>query len=163
MPTISELKDELRELGLKVSGNKQDLIDRLEEYNKLPSKIDDKILYMKIRDKVKSRVKTWPSAYASGQLVQEYKNAGGTYSGKKEGNLDRWYKEKWVNVCKPKGRGYEPCGRQQSKVSKYPYCRPSKRITKGTPMTVSEIKKKYGKEKLEKMCRKKTSPKKVRL
>ena len=155
--STTDLKSKLKSLGLKTSGSKKDLENRLKEYNSLPSKIDDKVLYLKVRDRVKKRVKTWPSAYASGQVVSEYKREGGTYSGKKEGDLDRWYKEKWVNVCKPKGRGYEPCGRQESNVRKYPYCRPSKRVSDKTPKTVSEL----GKKKLEEMCKKKKSPKKV--
>ncbi len=36
-------------------------------------------LYARIKAKVKARVKKWPSAYASGQLVREYKAEGGTY------------------------------------------------------------------------------------
>lgn len=149
---VSELKDLLSERGLKKSGSKKDLIDRLKDYDSVPAKVADKALYIKAREKVKSRVKVWPSAYASGQVQTEYKRMGGTYRGEKKGKLDRWYQEKWVNVCKPKGRGYEPCGREQSKPSQYPYCRPLKRITKGTPMTVGELKKKYGKAKLEEMC-----------
>ena len=37
------------------------------------------MLYRKARAKVKSRVNVWPSVYASGQLVQEYKRMGGRY------------------------------------------------------------------------------------
>lgn len=36
-------------------------------------------LYAKARAIVKARVKKWPSAYASGQLVQQYKKMGGKY------------------------------------------------------------------------------------
>ena len=37
-------------------------------------------LYAKIKATVKARVKKWPSAYASGQLVRQYKAAGGGYT-----------------------------------------------------------------------------------
>ena len=37
-------------------------------------------LYAKARALVKARVKKWPSAYASGQLVQQYKKMGGKYA-----------------------------------------------------------------------------------
>ena len=37
-------------------------------------------LYARIKAKVKARVKRCPSAYASGQLVREYKAAGGGYT-----------------------------------------------------------------------------------
>jgi len=36
-------------------------------------------LYARIMAKVKRNAKKWPSAYASGQLVRQYKAAGGNY------------------------------------------------------------------------------------
>ena len=174
--TVAELKERLRKKNLPLGGNKKDLISRLRGNSKaskkgskqsikgderVPANVLDKELYIKVRNKVKQRVKVSPSAYASGQVVTEYKKAGGRYSGKKGSKdsapLDRWYKEKWVNVCKSKRSGYEPCGRAQSKVKDYPYCRPSVRVTSATPMTVGELTKKYGKKKLDELCQKKRS------
>jgi hypothetical protein len=115
-------------------------------------------LYEKVKEKAKKKFKVWPSAYASGWVVKEYKRLGGTYSGKKSSSrgISRWYKEKWINVCKlPKKVS---CGR--SKLSKtwkknYPYCRPSIRVTKSTPRTASEI----GMKEIKKRCsRKRKSP-----
>lgn len=40
----------------------------------------NKKLYAQAKKIVKARVKKWPSAYASGQLVQQYKKMGGTYT-----------------------------------------------------------------------------------
>ena len=56
----------------------------------------------KSKKKQKKKFKVWPSAYASGWVVKEYKRLGGTYSGKKSSSrgISRWYKEKWINVCK---------------------------------------------------------------
>lgn len=126
---------------------------------KVPDNVVDKELYAKIRNKVKNRVKVWPSAYASGQLVSEYKKAGGRYKGKKakgdDAPLGRWYKEKWVNVCKPKGKGYEKCGRKKSSMKNYPYCRPSVRVSDKTPKTVGELKKEKGQAGLDRICKKK--------
>lgn len=48
--------------------------------------------------------------------------------------LKRWFKEKWVDVKTGK-----PCGRQQGEKRDYPYCRPSKRVSKDTPKTSSEL------------------------
>ena len=43
---------------------------------------------------------------------------------KTEGNLNRWFKEKWVDIKTGK-----PCGRSGGeKRNGYPACRPSKRI-----------------------------------
>ena len=85
-------------------------------------------LYNRIKSSVKSKVKRWPSAYASGQLVRMYKQKGGKYRCSSFGSLDRWFKEKWVDVCTGK-----PCGRKNVGDRLYPYCRPSRRISLQTP------------------------------
>lgn len=126
----------------------------------------DKDLYDVIKTRVKKSVKRWPSAYASGQLVQAYKLAymekygkrGKPYESKKtQKPLTRWFKEEWVDLCKPKGKGYKPCSSQSGT---YPYCRPKKRVDKRTPMTVGEIIEKYGKGKIKEMCVKKQKARK---
>jgi len=113
------------------------------------------ILYNKIKSQAKKKFKTFPSAYASGWIVREYIRQGGKYKGKKSEKslLNRWYKEKWIDVCKlPK---IVSCGRKKLSSknwkSKYPYCRPSIRINKSTPRTSSEISKKE----LKRRCSKK--------
>lgn len=128
----------------------------------------DKKLYETVKTRVKSRVARWPSAYASGQLVQNYKAAfkrkygasKSPYTGKGDKKLARWYKEVWVDLCRPKKNGtYQPCGRQTMK-GKYPFCRPLKRVNKGTPMTVGEVLKKYGLAKIRERCARKQKAKK---
>jgi hypothetical protein len=94
----------------------------------------NKRLYNSIKTKIKRRVKRWPSAYASGQLVREYKRRGGKYRTVKFGNLKRWFNERWVDVCTGK-----PCGRKSGERRKYPYCRPSIRINKSTPRTKRQL------------------------
>uniref|UniRef100_A0A6C0F921 DUF5872 domain-containing protein n=1 Tax=viral metagenome TaxID=1070528 RepID=A0A6C0F921_9ZZZZ len=134
---------------------------------------EDKILYEKIKTRIKKKVSRWPSAYASGQLVQAYKKEFAKKYGPKKSpyassqtkGLERWFKEKWVNICKPKKNGkYVSCGRKNiSTKSQYPYCRPSKRISKETPMTVDELINKYGKDFIKKQCSKKQKIRKGRL
>jgi len=51
-------------------------------------------------------------------------------------NLRRWFKEKWVDT-----RTGKPCGRQKGEKRGTPYCRPSKRVSKETPVTASEMSK----------------------
>jgi hypothetical protein len=59
---------------------------------------------------------------------------------KKFSGLDRWFKEKWVDISrKDKSGKYMPCGRSDSDKGKYPKCRPSKRVTKETPITTREL------------------------
>ena len=54
---------------------------------------------------------------------------------KTEGNLNRWFKEKWVDIKTGK-----PCGRSEGeKRNGYPACRPSKRISSETPKTSGEM------------------------
>ena len=50
-------------------------------------------------------------------------------------SLDRWFKEKWVDVKTGKkcGRGTNEKGRP------YPACRPSKRVSSKTPKTTKEM------------------------
>jgi len=117
-------------------------------YKSIPK---NKKLYNQIKSEAKKKFKTWPSAYGSAWLVKEYKKRGGTYSGKKSKNtgISRWMEEKWINVCKlPKKI---PCGRPKVSIGnwkkKYPYCRPSIKISSKTPVLASKLSKKEIKKK----------------
>tara|TARA_B100000927_G_C16272944_1_gene392288 strand:+ start:306 stop:665 length:360 start_codon:yes stop_codon:yes gene_type:complete len=53
-------------------------------------------------------------------------------------NLNRWFKEKWVDVSrKDKDGKHPPCGRSKAKKSSkgYPKCRPSVKVSSDTPKT----------------------------
>ena len=103
----------------------------------------DKTLYNRVKREAKQRFHVWPSAYASGWVVKEYKRRGGRYTGRHPitQGLSRWFAEHWINVCKLPKR--VPCGRPTLSLStwkkRYPYCRPSKRISRATPKTASEL------------------------
>ena len=118
----------------------------------------NKKLYNRLKNKIKARSKVWPSAYASGQLVRAYKSKGGKYRCSSFGDLDRWFKEKWVDLCKPKRNGkYQTCGRSKSSWKRYPYCRPLKRINSQTPKTVGKM----SRSKIKKLCsQKRKNPRK---
>jgi hypothetical protein len=136
--------------------------------NKVPDNVKNPKLYLKIKTKIQKDVKAkkrrW-GAYDSGRLVREYKQAGGKYSGSKKSktcsnkssNLDRWYKEKWIDACAwPKRKS---CGRTKASIkSNVTYCRPSKIIDSNTPKTVQEL----TKAQIKKRCAKKSkNPKKI--
>lgn len=96
----------------------------------------DQKLYDRIKKRVKSRIPKH-SAYRSGIIVSEYKKAyaktygsESPYHGKKPRNagLSRWYKEEWRN--QRGGVGYSRKG---------DIYRPTKRITKDTPITYREL------------------------
>jgi len=83
----------------------------------------DLALYERVK-KMADKVYNKPSAYKSSFLVKKYKELGGKYSGKKtKEGLARWHKEKWTDV----GDGT------------YPVLRPTKRVSKDTPLTPKEI------------------------
>lgn len=87
-------------------------------------------LYAEVTKEAKARFRRWPSAYASGWLVREYKARGGTYANscpKKKGGLTTWFAEKWVDVCKPQlpACGRPDAGETEAEYRKrYPKCRP---------------------------------------
>jgi hypothetical protein len=96
--------------------------------------------YARIKAQVKKSVDRYPSAYASGMIVQKYKAAMKkkgikpykSSSPKKTTPLKRWYDEKWIDIKTGK-----PCGSVKTKEY-YPTCRPSIRKS-GSPVTVKEL------------------------
>jgi hypothetical protein len=113
----------------------------------------DKKLYSRVKASADKRFSSKTGIYKSSWIVKEYKRLGGKYKGKKPSakspGLKRWYKEKWIDLNRPiknssgKIVGYKSCGRKSVKSKeKYPLCRPSKRITSGTPRTYQQISKK---------------------
>ena len=83
----------------------------------------NKTLYEKVKAMADEKYEK-PSAYKSGWIVKKYKELGREYSGTKtKEGLTAWYKEDWQDV------GGKP----------YPTYRPTKRVSKKTPLTASEI------------------------
>lgn len=86
----------------------------------------DIALYAKVKAEADQRFEKH-GAFKSGWVVKTYKERGGKYSGTKtKGGLSAWFKEKWSNVA---GKGQKPV------------LRPTVRVSKKTPLTVSEISK----------------------
>ena len=81
------------------------------------------VLYAKAK-KIADAVYNRPSAYKSGFIVKKYKELGGKYiDDGQEKKLKRWFREKWANIGS----------------LAYPVYRPTKRVSKNTPLTPSEI------------------------
>lgn len=102
--------------------------------DKQKQKPRDHILYDKIKKEITSRYK--PSAYRSGLIVKQYKEAykelyktDNAYIGDKPkvSNLGRWFNEKWRNQRGEIGYEY-----------KNDVYRPTIRISKDTPKTYNE-------------------------
>ena len=67
---------------------------------------------------------------------------------KPRGGLTKWFKEKWVDISRPKkGGGYMSCGRKKAKSKKYPKCVPAAkaaRMTKAQRASAIRRKRKAG-------------------
>ena len=79
---------------------------------------------------------------ASGKIVPEDMHTNRARHFKERGtlkkDLNRWFKEKWVDVSRTGKDGkHPPCGRSKAKKSSkgYPKCRPSVKVTSKTPKT----------------------------
>jgi hypothetical protein len=92
----------------------------------------DQALYNRIKREA-DKIYEKPSAYKSGWIVKTYKSRGGAYEDdNKPKNLGRWFKEDWGDI-----------GGQD-----YPVYRPTKRVSKETPLTADEIDPKQAKEQI---------------
>jgi hypothetical protein len=80
--------------------------------------------------KVKAQYKVFPSARASQAIAKCRKESGNVRKSEEGTSLKRWEKEKWVDT-----RTGKACG----DGGKNEYCRPTKRVSKETPKTKSEI------------------------
>jgi hypothetical protein len=107
----------------------------------------DPDLYADVVEEAKHRFAVWPSAYASGWVVQQYLARGGEYAGEarsRDTGLTKWFDEEWVDLSRPiydedgDVVGYEPCGREESSQRAYPKCRPIREALRMTPDQVAD-------------------------
>jgi hypothetical protein len=100
---------------------------------------------------------TKTSAYKSMFIVKTYKSLGGTYEGTKpvrDRGTTRWLREKWIVVQPFVDHGTKiPCG--VSDRRRKHACRPSKRVSSKTPITIQEAIRKHGKPAVAKLASKK--------
>ena len=84
----------------------------------------NKKLYEKVKKMADEKYKTH-GAYKSMWIVKKYKELGGKYKGRKDTSkgLTRWKNEMWESYAN----------------LPYPVYRPTKRVSKDTPLTPSEI------------------------
>lgn len=90
--------------------------------------VDNPKLYEKAKS-IADEKYSKPSAYKSGFIVKTYKEMGGTYTDDKNPkNLKRWFQEDWKDI-----------GNKSMSKNHYPVYRPTKRISKKTPLLPEEI------------------------
>ena len=130
--------------------------------------------YKKAIKKANDTYGTKSSIYRSSYIVKTYKDLGGKISGSTKRSptsskrsptspkrsptkgLSRWFKEEWVQVVpyleskNKKECGGEKVGKRVGKA-----CRPLHRITKDTPITISELLKIHSKEDILRVAKQK--------
>lgn len=101
-------------------------------------KFTDEALHSRAVSAAKAKFKVWPSAYASGYVVQQYKQmykkkhgslSGAFKSDEQElhaDDLEQWFKEKWVRIG-ANGEILGPCGGREEKEGK-PKCLPESKV-----------------------------------
>lgn len=87
-------------------------------------------------------------------IQKKYKELGGKYKIKKDKNLKRWLDEEWINAYAYINQNkIVKCGDKDYKTKSA--CRPLKRVSEKTPLTIKEVLKIHGKKKLNELISKK--------
>lgn len=128
----------------------------------VPENVLNPDLYKKAKEESDEKFDEKTSAYKSMWMVKRYQELGGKYSTKKkEDDTGKWLREKWIQVIPFVTKNEQIiCG---SAIRDTKACRPLKKVDKKTPITLKEIIKKHGKEKVLELARKKNKDMKGRL
>lgn len=128
----------------------------------IPDNILNPELYEQAKKESDKKFDEKTSAYKSMWMVKRYQELGGKYNTKKkEDDTGKWRKEEWIQVIPFVTVNEQiPCG---SSIRDKKACRPLKKVDKETPITIKEIIKKHGKEKVLELARKKNKDMKGRL
>jgi len=130
--------------------------------DKVPENIKNPSLYKKakkIADETYKRAGLFKSAF----IQKKYQELGGQYKGKKpskDKGIQRWLKgEEWIKV-EPyvKDNKVVKCGTGDKHA-----CRPLKRVNEKTPITIKEVIKLHGKDKVLKLAREKQKDLDIRI
>ena len=122
----------------------------------IPENVNNPDLYNRAKAEASKKFDEPSSAYRSMWIVKRYKELGGTYKDKKiddDEGTTQWLREKWIQVIPFVTKNEKIVCGSDERIKKA--CRPLKRVEKDTPITVKEIVKKHGKEKVIQLARKK--------
>jgi hypothetical protein len=109
-------------------------------------------IYKKSLEKANKVFGPKSSAYRSAYIVKTYKELGGKIDSTKPPYLERWFKEKWIQVIPYLESGkIVDCGNKTKSPGKA--CRPLKRISKNTPITIKELEQLHSKKDLIKTAK----------
>ena len=110
----------------------------------VPDNVVNPVLYRKAYKEITKTYGSTTSAYRSMAIVKRYKELGGKYTGRKKSakGTTRWLEERWIQVVPFVTLGkVVSCGASNRRKHA---CRPLKRVSKKTPVTVSEVVKAHG-------------------
>ena len=82
---------------------------------------------------------------------------------KAEGKMNRWLDEQWVDVKQALQGVYKPCGRTSIKKKPYPACRPMKKVSVDTPVTLPALLQEGAVNKIKEAIKKKEKNPKIRI
>lgn len=129
----------------------------------IPDNIVDKSLYIKAKKEADKKYKRH-SLYKSSFIQKRYQELGGKYKGKKpskEQGIQRWLdKEQWVEVIPYLDGKIIQCGTSDRKGKA---CRPLKKANDKTPITLPQLIKKHGKDKIRELASKKVKNMNLRI
>jgi hypothetical protein len=116
---------------------------------KIPEEIKNMPKYKKMKHGI----------YKNLQMIREMKKnpkyADYLKNVKADGKMNRWMDEQWVDVKEALKGNYRPCGRKSIKEKPYPVCRPMKKVSADTPVTLPTLIKKGATNKLKKAIKEK--------
>lgn len=121
---------------------------------KIPETVLNPGLYRKAFKKVSDVYGKQTSAYRSMSIVRTYKNMGGKYKASKpKTGTTRWLQEQWIQVLPYLiNKEIKKCGSTNRRKHA---CRPLKRVSKKTPITINEAIKLHGKSVVASLAMKK--------
>ena len=115
----------------------------------IPANVNNPTLYRQAR-KIADETYKRAGAYKNMFLVRKYQELGGTYKGQKTNKLKRWRAERWISVEDFLNGNKIECG--DNKIGNNA-CRPTVRINADTPITIQDVIKKFGKEKVREIVK----------
>jgi hypothetical protein len=77
--------------------------------------------------------------YKNLAMLKHLKDEGYPIQDINKGLSNRWLKEKWINVGEYLKGNIVDCGRKDASVGPYPTCRPLRKVSEETPITIVEI------------------------
>lgn len=111
-------------------------------------------LYAKVKRDISKSYGDTTSVFRSMAIVKEYIKRGGTYGGKKRPSLTKkWLREEWIDVLSHLKGVKMKCGSSERRQHA---CRPSKRIDRSTPLTIDEVVRLHGVDKVKRLATEKS-------